>query len=89
MPLANNILLSDIAHKADGYSGADLESLCRETAISALNRTTKKITIMNRDFDSAFRNIKPSINADIVSWYELIYEKMSNHLPYRAKNVYG
>jgi len=89
MPLANNILLSDIAHKADGYSGADLESLCRETAISALNRTTKKITIMNRDFDSAFRNVKPSINADIVSWYELIYEKMSNHLPYRAKNVYG
>ena len=89
MPLANNILLSDIAHKADGYSGADLESLCRETAISALNRTTKKITIMNRDFDSAFRNVKPSINADIVSWYELIYEKMSNHLPYRTKNVYG
>ncbi|MDP7657719.1 MAG: CDC48 family AAA ATPase [Nitrososphaerales archaeon] len=89
MPLANNILLSDIAHKSDGYSSADLESLCRETAISALNRTAKKLIIMNQDFDFAFRNVKPSINADIISWYESIYEKMYNHLPTRTKNVYS
>jgi transitional endoplasmic reticulum ATPase len=89
MPLANNILLTDIAHKSDDYSGADLESLCRETAISALNRAAKKLIILNQDFDFAFRNVKPSINVDIISWYESIYEKMYNHLPTRTKNVYG
>jgi len=89
MPLANNISLADIAKKADGYSGADLESLCRESAISALNRVTNKLIIKNQDFDSAFRNVKRSINADIVSWYESLYEKMSNHLPKKTNNVYS
>ena len=89
MLLAKNISLADIAKKADGYSGADLESLCRETAISALNRSTNKLTIKNQDFDSAFNQVKPSINANIISWYESIYEKMSNHLPKRTENVYS
>ena len=88
MRLAKNISLADIAKKADGYSGADLESLCRETAISALNRSTNKLTIKNQDFDSAFNQVKPSINVNIISWYESIYEKMSNHLPKRT-DVYS
>ncbi len=90
MPLNKKVSLTDIAKKADGYSGADLEALCREAAISALNRSAEKLSISSGDFEVAFRNVKPSVNPEVISWYESIYEKMANQLPKRAKkDFYG
>ena len=36
MPLADDVSLKHIAQIADGYSGADLENVCREAGMQAL-----------------------------------------------------
>lgn len=90
MPLTEKISLKNIAQKTEGYSGADLEALCREAAISAFNRKQKSFVITNQDFQNALDNVKPSINDNTLSWYESLYEKMTNKPSTRIKkNVYS
>lgn len=80
MPLDKSVSLKDIASRAEGYSGADLQSLCREAAISAMNRSIENISVTKEDFDAAFKGVKPSITPEAVSWYESIYERMTSRL---------
>ncbi|MBI2937616.1 MAG: CDC48 family AAA ATPase [Thaumarchaeota archaeon] len=92
MPLTKDISLPEIARQSVGYSGADLEALCREAAISALNGSTAEetLSVTRKDFDTAFKNIKPSVTPEMVSWYESVYEKMSNRLPkFGKRDFYG
>ncbi len=92
MPLAKDISLAEIARQSVGYSGADLEALCREAAISALNGSTAEgtLSVTRKDFDAAFKNIKPSVTPETISWYESVYEKMSNRLPkFGKRDFYG
>jgi len=39
MPLADDVELQNVAEITAGYSGADLEALCREAALNCLRRT--------------------------------------------------
>jgi len=89
MPIEKEVVLKEIAARTNGYTGADLESLCREAAISAMNRE-EKIKIKKEDFDNAFTNIRPSISPEIISWYETIYEKMTKKVVNQnKKEFYG
>src|SRR3989304_167699 len=89
MPIEKEVVLKEIAARTNGYTGADLESLCREAAISAMNRE-ENISIKKEDFDNAFTNIRPSISPEIISWYETIYEKMTKKVASQnKKEFYG
>ncbi len=88
MPIAEKISLKNIAQKTEGFSGADLEALCREAAISAFNRKQKSFIVTNQDFQNALVNVKPSINDNILSWYESVYEKINNRTSTKI-NVYS
>ena len=89
MPIEKEVVLKEIAARTNGYTGADLESLCREAAISAMNRE-ENISIKKEDFDNAFTNIRPSISPEIISWYETIYEKMTKKVVNQnKKEFYG
>ena len=88
MSIAEKISLKNIAQKTEGFSGADLEALCREAAISAFNRKQKSFIVTNQDFQNALVNVKPSINENVLSWYESVYEKMNNRTSTKM-NVYS
>ncbi len=88
MPLDKSVSLKDIASRAEGYSGADLQSLCREAAISAMNRSIENISVTKEDFDAAFKGVKPSITPEAVSWYESIYERMTSRLTKQPKKEF-
>jgi transitional endoplasmic reticulum ATPase len=90
MPLEESVSLQDISKKTNGYSGADLESLCREAALSAMNRSIEKILVQSKDFETALINIKPSVNPELISWYESIYENIANRVQgYLKKDIYS
>ena len=55
MPLAKGVDLGALAAGTDGYSGADLKSLCTEAGMFALRSNHKKLGI--EDFESALRKI--------------------------------
>jgi len=69
MPL-KEIDLEKLSEKAEGYSGADIESLCREAGLNALRENIKTKEVSKKNFDEAFKNIKPSITEDMFAKYQ-------------------
>ncbi len=60
MPL-NDVDLNDMVRKTEGYSGADIEAVCREAAMIALREDLKTSTVTADHFERALKKIKPSI----------------------------
>ena len=69
MPLGKGFSLAEFAKMTKGYSGADIEALCREAAMSALRRSKEKYVSLE-DFKMAMKKVFPSISPDMESWYE-------------------
>ncbi len=63
MPLGKNVNLADIANATEGYTGAELENVCREAGMNAIRE--KKNTVNRADFDYALREIKPAIPKEL------------------------
>ena len=59
MPL-QNVKLEEIAKKTEGFSGADLENLCREAGMMAIREGKEKVSA--KHFEKALEIIKPSLS---------------------------
>lgn len=70
MPLSKDVDLDQVAHMAAGYSGADVEALCREAAMNALREDADADEVTLRDFKQAMERVKPSITSDMDTWYQ-------------------
>ncbi len=69
MPLDKDVDLSDLARKMTGYSGADIDSVCREAALNALRRDTEVEKVTLKDFEEAMAQTTPSITPEMERWY--------------------
>jgi len=59
MPLSNDVNLEEISKNTDGYSGADIEAICREAGLNAIR--DDRVTVTAKDFEDALKRVKPSI----------------------------
>ncbi len=59
MPIAKAVDLKEIAKACEGYSGADLEALCREAGMHALRENAEIVTTAH--FQKALSAIRPSL----------------------------
>ncbi|NOZ81826.1 MAG: CDC48 family AAA ATPase [Candidatus Micrarchaeota archaeon] len=75
MPL-KNVNLETIAEKTEGYSGADLEAVCREAAMNALRRSLKAKEVTQKDFEKALEKIGPSISKSMIERYKKLSEEL-------------
>ncbi|AIC14530.1 CDC48 family AAA ATPase [Nitrososphaera viennensis] len=88
MPLENDVDLASIAQTTRNFSGADLFALCREAAVSAMQR--KSPTISNADFAQALRAARPSITKEVEEWYESMKKSLTYAMPKPIdKSFYG
>ena len=69
MPLAEDVDLEKLAKMTQGYSGADIEAVCREAAMNALRRDIKTEKVTWADFEKALAKVGPSITPDVEKWY--------------------
>ena len=61
IPLDNSVSLEEIAGKTEGFTGAEIQSLCREAAMAALRENVKEASIVfARHFDRALDGIRPA-----------------------------
>ncbi|MFW9949513.1 MAG: CDC48 family AAA ATPase [Candidatus Thorarchaeota archaeon] len=71
MPIAKSVSLKHIAQLTDGYSGADLENLCREAGMQALREEMENITVIeSRHFEFALSKINSTLPSEIIQKYE-------------------
>jgi len=70
MPLNKDVDLVHLANISKGYSGADIEALCREAALNALRRDINAKEVSSSDFQKATEVIGPSIQPDMEAWYK-------------------
>jgi len=76
MPLAEDVSLEKIASMTEGYSGADLESLCREAGMAVLRRDRDAAYVTWADFQEALKIVKPSISPSMLKEYERLSETL-------------
>jgi transitional endoplasmic reticulum ATPase len=67
-------LIKAFAKLTEGYTGADIESLVRESALIALRENIESKEVTKKHFDEAFRKIKPSITKSTVEVYKKVEE---------------
>lgn len=76
MPLSKDVDLEDLARMSAGFSGADVEALCREAAINALRRNLEAEEVTLEDFKRAMEKVKPSITPDMENWYQSFEKRL-------------
>jgi transitional endoplasmic reticulum ATPase len=69
MPLTKDINLERLAKETEGYTGADIEALCREAGLNALRENINSKIVAKKHFDHALKKSKPSIDTKIVDLY--------------------
>ena len=78
MPLDDDVDLQSYAQQTEMFSGADIESLCREAAIRALRDDIRAEIIHDRHFKDALSDIRASINQEMCDWYEGFEDKLKS-----------
>jgi len=76
MPTAKDVDLSQLATLTRYYSGADIESLCREAAMHALRRDVKAGEVTMKDFQDAIKEVGPSVTPDMEKWYKSFMQQI-------------
>ncbi|MEM2917924.1 MAG: CDC48 family AAA ATPase [Candidatus Altiarchaeota archaeon] len=74
MPI-ENVKLEELAKRTHGYSGADIEAVCREAAMIALREDIKASKVTMEHFEKALEKIKPSISEQDIKQFEFFKEK--------------
>jgi transitional endoplasmic reticulum ATPase len=74
-----------LASKTEGYSGADIEGVCREAAMIALRTNIKTKEVTKKHFDDALLKSRASINDEIVRYYEKITKDLGSAIDKKDK----
>ena len=78
MPLAEDVSLKEIAQNTVGYSGADLENVCREAGMQAIREKMETLEkIENKHFEFALSKIKSTLPKEMTERYESIAKQIT------------
>lgn len=78
MPLSEDIDLIHFAKKTENFTGADIYSICREAGWLAFREDKTQNKIHLRHFESALKNISPSITEKIQQFYKEYERQIKN-----------
>ena len=78
MPLDDDVSLKHIAQITEGYSGADLENVCREAGMQAIREKMEDFEkIQNKHFEFALNKIKSTLPGEIIQRYEAMAKEIT------------
>ena len=78
MPLSEDVKLDKIAQNTEGYSGADLENLCREAGMVAIREKMNELDkIELKHFEAAMQKIKSTLSQQVIERYEQMAKQIT------------
>ncbi len=78
MPLTSNISLEKLNDMTEGFSGADIETWCREAAMIALRENIRARKVSFEHFKEARDVVYPTLTSEVIKWYETFGEKLKS-----------
>ncbi len=84
MPL-EDVDLGVLARKTHGYTGADIENLCREAGMAAIRDNSEKVKM--KHFEEALNVVKPSLDEETIKYYESIGLELSKSLRKKKEDL--
>jgi transitional endoplasmic reticulum ATPase len=85
MPLGKDVSLDDLAEKTTNFSGADIEVVCREAAMTALRNDINVKEVKRAHFEQALGEARGSLTEDVVKYYKKIKDDMGSSIAKRDK----
>ena len=70
IPIASNVKIEELIEMTDNFSGADIESFCREAAMVALRENIRARKVTLEHFKDGINEVHPSITDEITKWYQ-------------------
>jgi transitional endoplasmic reticulum ATPase len=77
VPLAKGVNLDNLTEITEGYSGADIEAVVREAAMSALRENKQAKDVGVHHFDKALKVIRPSLEDRLMKTYDKFKKEYS------------
>jgi len=74
MPLAKDVRLEKLVELTEGYTGADIEAVCREAAMFAAREDREAKEVKMKHFDEALKVVPPSLTNESSRKYEDIVQ---------------
>ncbi len=75
MPLAKDVNIKAMATAMEGYTGADIEAVCREAGLNALRENINAKQVTKKHFAAAMKKIRPSVTPKLMEFYSKISEQ--------------
>ena len=77
MPLST-FSMKDILGGMEGFTGADIEAVCREAALIAMRAGKKKVT--KGHFEEAISRVRPTVTPEMLEYYSKMEERLTSGL---------
>jgi transitional endoplasmic reticulum ATPase len=85
MPLSSDVDIKELSKNLKGYSGADIETLCREAAMIALRENIRARKVSRYHFDKAQEILHPTITPELIKWFEQFGENLKSRIIEKSK----
>jgi transitional endoplasmic reticulum ATPase len=85
MPLGKDVDIKHLADATENYSGADIESLCREAAMLTIRENEKSAKVKKIHFDKAMESVRASITPNIIKFYNKVSETLGSGISKKDK----
>ena len=76
MPIAKDVNVIDLVELTEGYSGAEIQAICHEAAMKALEEDLDAATITKEHFKAALAIITPRTPPSLINLYSNYMNKM-------------
>lgn len=70
IPTAENVEVNELVELTEGYSGAEIDAVCKEAALKALMESFESKFVDMRHFREALEMIKPRTSKELLDLYE-------------------
>ena len=73
-PLQSDVNLAQISKSTEGFSGADLDALCKEATLNAMNEMglDQVQNVGQKHFDLVLRDFRPSLDRETIEKYQAL-----------------
>ena len=83
MPLSK-FSFKDILTGMDGFTGADIEAVCREAALICMRANKKRVT--KTHFEDAISRVRPTVTPDMLEYYQKMETRLTSGLSNIKRN---